>query len=162
MRAEVAAACEFLGLDPLNVANEGKLVAVLAPEVADAVLAAMKAASARPRRGADRPRRRRRQSLRADAHRLRRRAHRRLAVGRAIAAHLLKEERAGEGGASPPDRKDIARARSPRAVSSRSRRGERSKGLGKGEYSRRQNRIRSWRNCVARRSARQYEFACRC
>jgi hydrogenase expression/formation protein HypE len=43
VRAEVAAACEFLGLDPLNVANEGKLVAVLAPEVADAVLAAMKA-----------------------------------------------------------------------------------------------------------------------
>jgi hydrogenase expression/formation protein HypE len=43
VRGEVAAACEFLGLDPLNVANEGKLVAVLAPEVADAVLAAMKA-----------------------------------------------------------------------------------------------------------------------
>jgi hydrogenase expression/formation protein HypE len=43
VRREVAAACEFLGLDPLNVANEGKLVAVLAPEVAQAVLAAMKA-----------------------------------------------------------------------------------------------------------------------
>ena len=43
MRPEVAAACEFLGLDPLNVANEGKLVAIVAPEVADAVLAAMKA-----------------------------------------------------------------------------------------------------------------------
>jgi hydrogenase expression/formation protein HypE len=43
VRREVAAACELLGLDPLNVANEGKLVAVLAPEVADAVLAAMKA-----------------------------------------------------------------------------------------------------------------------
>jgi hydrogenase expression/formation protein HypE len=39
----VAAACELLGLDPLNVANEGKLVAVVAPDAADAVLAAMRA-----------------------------------------------------------------------------------------------------------------------
>ena len=43
IRPEVAAACEFLGLDPLNVANEGKLVAIVAPEFADALLAAMKA-----------------------------------------------------------------------------------------------------------------------
>ena len=43
IRAEVAAACEFLGLDPLNVANEGKLVAIVAPEAADALLAVMKA-----------------------------------------------------------------------------------------------------------------------
>lgn len=43
VRAEVAAACEFLGLDPLNVANEGKLVAVVAPEGAEALLAAMRA-----------------------------------------------------------------------------------------------------------------------
>jgi hydrogenase expression/formation protein HypE len=38
----VAAACELLGLDPLNVANEGKLVAVVAPDSADAVLEAMR------------------------------------------------------------------------------------------------------------------------
>ena len=37
------AACEFLGLDPLNVANEGKLVAVVAADGAEAVLAAMRA-----------------------------------------------------------------------------------------------------------------------
>ncbi|WP_192258232.1 hydrogenase expression/formation protein HypE [Mesorhizobium caraganae] len=43
LKPEVAAACEFLGLDPLNVANEGKLIAVVAPEGADAVLAAMRA-----------------------------------------------------------------------------------------------------------------------
>ena len=43
VRAEVAAACEFLGLDPLNVANEGKLVAIVAPEFADALVAAMRA-----------------------------------------------------------------------------------------------------------------------
>ena len=43
MRPAVAAACEFLGLDPLNVANEGKLVAFVAPAAAPAILAAMKA-----------------------------------------------------------------------------------------------------------------------
>ncbi|WP_085032856.1 hydrogenase expression/formation protein HypE [Ensifer aridi] len=43
LKPEVAAACEFLGLDPLNVANEGKLVAVVAPDGADVVLAAMQA-----------------------------------------------------------------------------------------------------------------------
>ncbi|WP_420131809.1 hydrogenase expression/formation protein HypE [Rhodopseudomonas sp.] len=43
VRSEVAAACELLGLDPLYVANEGKLIAIAAPEVADAVLAAMRA-----------------------------------------------------------------------------------------------------------------------
>ncbi|WP_052668459.1 hydrogenase expression/formation protein HypE [Nitriliruptor alkaliphilus] len=37
----VASACSFLGLDPIHVANEGKLVAFVAPEAADAVLAAM-------------------------------------------------------------------------------------------------------------------------
>ena len=42
VRPEVAAACELLGLDPLNVANEGKLVAIVAPEATEAVLAAMK------------------------------------------------------------------------------------------------------------------------
>lgn len=40
---QVAAACELLGLDPLYVANEGKLVVVVAPEAADAALAALRA-----------------------------------------------------------------------------------------------------------------------
>ena len=39
---EVAAACEFLGLDPLYVANEGKLIAIVAEGDADKVLAAMR------------------------------------------------------------------------------------------------------------------------
>ena len=43
MRPQVAAACELLGLDPLYVANEGKLVAIVAPEAAEAMLAAMRA-----------------------------------------------------------------------------------------------------------------------
>jgi hydrogenase expression/formation protein HypE len=38
---EVAGACELLGLDPLYVANEGKLIAIVAPEAADVVLNAM-------------------------------------------------------------------------------------------------------------------------
>lgn len=42
VRAEVAAACELLGLDPLYVANEGKLVAFCAAEDADPLLAAMR------------------------------------------------------------------------------------------------------------------------
>lgn len=39
----VRGACELLGLDPLYVANEGRLVAVVPPEAADRVLAAMRA-----------------------------------------------------------------------------------------------------------------------
>jgi hydrogenase expression/formation protein HypE len=39
----VASACELLGLDPLHVANEGKLVAIVDAAAADAVLAAMRA-----------------------------------------------------------------------------------------------------------------------
>jgi hydrogenase expression/formation protein HypE len=39
----VRAACEMLGLDPLHVANEGKLVAVVPASAVDAVLAAMRA-----------------------------------------------------------------------------------------------------------------------
>jgi hydrogenase expression/formation protein HypE len=40
--SDVAAACAFLGLDPTHVANEGKLVAFVTPDEADAVLAAMR------------------------------------------------------------------------------------------------------------------------
>ncbi|WP_300318285.1 hydrogenase expression/formation protein HypE [Accumulibacter sp.] len=43
VQPEVAAACEFLGLDPLYVANEGKLLAIVAPADADRLLAAMRA-----------------------------------------------------------------------------------------------------------------------
>ena len=43
IRPEVLAACEILGIDPLYVANEGKLLAAVPPEKAAAVLAAMQA-----------------------------------------------------------------------------------------------------------------------
>ncbi len=42
LREEVRGACEMLGLDPLYVANEGKLVAIVAPDAAEIVLAAMR------------------------------------------------------------------------------------------------------------------------
>ena len=42
VRSEVKAACELLGLDPLFVANEGKLVAFVPAACASAVLAAMR------------------------------------------------------------------------------------------------------------------------
>ncbi|MFB0936253.1 MAG: hydrogenase expression/formation protein HypE [Propionivibrio sp.] len=38
----VSAACEFLGLDPCYIANEGKLVAICEPQDADRLLAAMR------------------------------------------------------------------------------------------------------------------------
>jgi hydrogenase expression/formation protein HypE len=41
IRPAVAAACELLGIDPLYVANEGKLVAVVARDEAEAALTAM-------------------------------------------------------------------------------------------------------------------------
>jgi hydrogenase expression/formation protein HypE len=44
VRPAVAAACEMLGFDPLYIANEGKLLVVVAREDAEAVLAAMRAA----------------------------------------------------------------------------------------------------------------------
>jgi hydrogenase expression/formation protein HypE len=43
IRSEVRAACEFLGLDPLYSANEGKLVAICPHADAEALLAAMRA-----------------------------------------------------------------------------------------------------------------------
>jgi len=42
VREAVASAAELLGIDPLYVANEGKLVAVVAPENSEAVVAAMR------------------------------------------------------------------------------------------------------------------------
>jgi hydrogenase expression/formation protein HypE len=43
IREAVRAACELLGLDPLYVANEGKLVAVVDREVAEQALGALRA-----------------------------------------------------------------------------------------------------------------------
>ena len=43
IRPEVNGACEILGIDPLYVANEGKLVAIVSPEAEEAALAAMRA-----------------------------------------------------------------------------------------------------------------------
>jgi hydrogenase expression/formation protein HypE len=42
VRPPVVAACEMLGFDPLYIANEGKLIAVVAPDAAPAILQAMR------------------------------------------------------------------------------------------------------------------------
>ncbi|HKS76762.1 MAG TPA: hydrogenase expression/formation protein HypE [Terriglobales bacterium] len=42
VREEVQGACELLGLDPLYVANEGKLIAIVSSDGADAILMAMR------------------------------------------------------------------------------------------------------------------------
>jgi len=41
VRPAVTGACEILGIDPLTIANEGRLLAVVAPEAAEAALSAM-------------------------------------------------------------------------------------------------------------------------
>ncbi len=43
IRPEVNGACEILGIDPLYVANEGKLVAIVGPDGVEAALAALRA-----------------------------------------------------------------------------------------------------------------------
>jgi hydrogenase expression/formation protein HypE len=42
LNESVRSACEFLGIDPLYVANEGKLVAVVDPKDADMVIQVMR------------------------------------------------------------------------------------------------------------------------
>jgi hydrogenase expression/formation protein HypE len=42
VRPSVSGACEILGIDPMYVANEGRLVAFVAPEAADDALAALR------------------------------------------------------------------------------------------------------------------------
>ena len=44
VRDGVRGACELLGLDPLHIANEGQFLAIVAPEIAAAALAALTAA----------------------------------------------------------------------------------------------------------------------
>jgi hydrogenase expression/formation protein HypE len=43
VRPDVQSACELLGLDPVYVANEGKVVFFVAPEAAEQVLAVLRA-----------------------------------------------------------------------------------------------------------------------
>ena len=62
-------ACDLLGIDPLYVANEGKLVAVVAPDEADAALAALRAHPLGAAARRDRRDRRRARGHRRAAHR---------------------------------------------------------------------------------------------
>ena len=91
IREEVKAFCEILGLDPLYLANEGKIVVVAPPEEAEAALAAMRAHPLGATRGDRRAHSSGRSGARDDAHGFRRAAHRRHAGRRAIAADLLRQ-----------------------------------------------------------------------
>ncbi len=91
IREEVKALCGvLLGLDPLYLANEGKIVVVAPPEEVEAALARDARSSARRARGGRRAHSSRRSGARDDAHGFRRTAHCRHARRRAIAADLLR------------------------------------------------------------------------
>ena len=85
----VNAACDLLGIDPLYVANEGKLVAVVAARRGRRGPGRAPGAPDRRRRGRGGGDQGRSRGHRRAAHDLRRHAHRRHARGRPAAAHLL-------------------------------------------------------------------------
>ena len=93
----VRGACEILGLDPLYVANEGKCVAIVAPEVADEALSRLRAhpLRQRTRRSSARSSRTRTGQVRP-ARRDRRTTRRRHAERRAAAADLLTRVHASQ------------------------------------------------------------------
>ena len=97
VRPEVNGASELLGIDPLYVACEGRLVAVVAADRADDALAALRSQPARRRGGADRDGARRPARAGAAAHVVRRHpdrgpAGRRPAAPDLLSGHLLMHE----------------------------------------------------------------------
>ena len=98
VRPDVQAACEMLGYDVLQVANEGKMVAVVPAEQADAALAAMRAARYGENAaiiGRVLPLDRKRSTRRARTHRLGIDPHPRHARRRAAAENLLTTKAQG-------------------------------------------------------------------
>ena len=72
VKPAVAGAAELLGIDPMYVANEGRLVAFVAPEAADAALAALRSVPGCGGGGGDRRGQDRAAGDGAGGHRLRR------------------------------------------------------------------------------------------
>ena len=91
----VRGACELLGLDPLLVANEGKLVVFVPEEGAERVLGAMRAHPLGRQARADRSRGPGASRVRAGGHADRGRAHPRPSLRRGAAAHLLRRPSSG-------------------------------------------------------------------
>ena len=89
-KADVLAACELLGLDPLYIANEGKLIAICEKGDAGAPSRRDARPPARPGRRDHRGGRRRRPRFRPDADPVRRKPHGGLAARRPPAADLLR------------------------------------------------------------------------
>ena len=87
----VAGAAEILGIDPMHVANEGKLVAIVAPEAAEAALAALRSMPGGEEAAEIGECKSRTRRHGADGNRLRRQARHGSARGRSTAAHLLVE-----------------------------------------------------------------------
>ena len=90
VKPDVAGACEILGIDPLYVANEGKLIAIVPGDEAEAALAAVKAHPLGADGGHLRAGRGRSSRAGHARHRVWRRAYRGHAGGRAAAPDLLE------------------------------------------------------------------------
>ncbi len=90
MDEEVKGACEILGLDPLYVANEGKLLAIVAQEDVDSALKALRAHPLGERRHSHRRSRKRTSRIRDDENSRRRHPGGGHALGRTASANLLE------------------------------------------------------------------------
>ncbi len=111
LRPAVVGACEILGIDPLYVANEGKLVAVVAPEAAERRARTPTGGRARGG-GGDRGRGQvGAGGSRAPGHRLRRQQDRRHARRRPAAADLLAQQGVASGFCSTRRRTSISTGR---------------------------------------------------
>ncbi len=89
VREEAKGACEILGLDPLYVANEGKLIAIVAAEIAEQTRQSHETNRLRSERLHHRRSESRTAGHCRDAHGFWRHAHRGHAGRRAVAADLL-------------------------------------------------------------------------
>ena len=94
VRDEVRGACELLGIDPMYVACEGRMVVVVPGDSADRAIAALRGHPLGEERGGHRPRDRRPAGDRAAEDGLRRHADRRPARRRPPPPHLLTPSRA--------------------------------------------------------------------
>ena len=115
LREEVKGFCEILGLDPLYLANEGKIVAVVAGARGRTRVRGAWRSHPLGRGSRDhRPSRARPRRPRDDADPFRRQAHRRHAGRRAIAAYLLRRRRCMNSGSRDRSSRSSPSGRGPK------------------------------------------------